>query len=165
MNYLNPIRAAALALVCAATLQAADGQYNPNKRDEEDVLKLGKQWREAIVRADVAALERIEADEFTFVDPMGTVLTKAQDIALFRDGQLKFDSLDASGIKARVYIGGVVVTGTLTIKGKHGDTDLSGQYRFTDVFEKKKAGWQAVSSQVTQVKEKEPATPVKPPTP
>ena len=154
-HYFNPVRFAALALACAASLHAADAKYDPTKRDEEEVLKLEKQLREAIVRADVAALERIEADEYTIVDPMGVVSTKAQDIAHYRDGHLKFESLEASGIKARVFIGGAVVTGTLTAKGKFDDTDLSGKYRFTDVFEKKKGGWQAVSTQITLVKEKE----------
>ena len=51
----------------------------------------------------------------------------------------------------KVYIGGVIVTGKSAVKGKFKDQDISGDYRFVDIYERKPAGWQVVYSQLTKV--------------
>ena len=139
----------AAAALCGSTLRAAD--FSVTARDEKDVLKLEQEWSAALVKRDVAAIEKIEADDFTLVDPMGNVSTKAQDLANYRDGTIQFESLNSDNLKVRVYGGGAIVTGHLVVKGKYKDTDISGDYLFTDLFERRKNGWQAVYGQLTKV--------------
>lgn len=140
---------AAAAGLCA--LQAADYKGAHAERDEKDVLQLEAQWTKAIQSKDTAALERLLASDYTMVDASGKTLTKGQEIANYRNGALKLDSFATSGQKVIIYIGGAVVTGTATIKGKHGKEDISGEYRFVDVLERRKSGWEAVYSQLTKV--------------
>lgn len=132
-------------------LHAADYKGAHAERDEKDILQLESQWSRAMQSGDTATLNGILADEYMMVDASGKTFSKAQELALYRSGDLKFDSVSVSGQKVTIYIGGATVTGTANIKGKHKKEDISGEYRFVDVLERRKAGWQAVYSQVTKV--------------
>jgi ketosteroid isomerase-like protein len=59
-------------------------------------------------------------------------------------------------MKVRVYGDVAVVTGRNTIKGVWEDIkrDISGPYRFTDVFVRRNGSWQCVTSQSSRVTEK-----------
>jgi ketosteroid isomerase-like protein len=54
-------------------------------------------------------------------------------------------------MKARIYGEVVVITGQSTIRAKAGGQEESGEYRFTDVWERRGNLWQAIASQVTRV--------------
>lgn len=132
-------------------LQAADYTGPHAERDRKDILELQKQWVQAVQTADTATLERLLADDYTVVDSTGKTMTKAQEIAMYRSGDLKFDSVSTGDQQIKIYIGGAVVTGTTTVKGKHKKEDISGEYRFVDLLERRKSGWQVVFSQITKV--------------
>ena len=120
-------------------------------RDEADILQLEADWAKAIQARDTTVMERLLAPEYIGVDPAGAATSKAQEIAMFRNGDLKIDSIVAGEQKVKVYIGGVIVTGKSNVKGKFKDQDISGDYRFVDIYERKPAGWQVVYSQLTKV--------------
>jgi hypothetical protein len=65
---------------------------------------------------------------------------------------LKFDSFATSDIRSRIFQGGAVLTGRLSAKGKYKDQDLTGDYRFIDVFEFRNGGWKAVYTQLSKLK-------------
>jgi ketosteroid isomerase-like protein len=132
-------------------VQAADYKGSHAERDEKDILQLEAQWTRAIQSGDTATLESLLASDYVMVDPGGKTVSKAQEIAKYRSGELKFSSFATSGQKVIIYIGGAVVTGTARVKGKQGKEDISGDYRFVDVLERRKEGWQAVYSQLTKV--------------
>jgi len=54
-------------------------------------------------------------------------------------------------MKARIYGEVVVITGQSTIRAKAGGQEESGEYRFTDGWERRGNLWQAIASQVTRV--------------
>ena len=144
----------ALAALIAGSLaaDAADYKNIQIQKDEKDVLQLESQWTKALLSRDTAALERILAPDYTMVDPAGKAFTKAQEIATYSSGDLKFDSLQASDKKVRIYQGGAVVTGKIAVKGKYKDEDISGDYLFVDVYEAKRSGgWHVAYSQLTAV--------------
>jgi hypothetical protein len=148
-------RAGFLLLAAAAAglfvLQAADYKGPHAERDQKDILDLESQWTQAIKSGDTAVLDRLLAPEYTMVDASGKTLNKAQEIATYQRGDVKFDSISTSGQTVAIYIGGATVTGTASIKGKHKKEDISGEYRFIDILERRKSGWQAVYSQITKV--------------
>ncbi|HZO86283.1 MAG TPA: nuclear transport factor 2 family protein [Verrucomicrobiae bacterium] len=146
--------------LCAAILAGAClvHAYDPKApkdaytaRDEADILQLEAEWAKALQTRDTAVMERLLAPEYVGVDPAGVAMSKAQEIAMFQRGDLKFESIATGGQKVKVYIGGVIVTGTSSVKGKFKDQDISGEYRFIDIFERKPSGWQVVYSQLTKV--------------
>lgn len=155
-------------LAGACLLQAAQPKDAYTARDEADVLQLEAQWVKALQTRDTATMERLLAPDYIGVDPSGAAMNKAQEIAMYRGGDLKFDSISTGEQKVKVYIGGVIVTGKSTVKGKFKDQDISGDYRFIDVFERRPSGWQVIYSQITKVeteqdKKKEASTPAEAP--
>jgi ketosteroid isomerase-like protein len=54
-------------------------------------------------------------------------------------------------LKVKVYGDTAIVSGQTTDKGKYKGQDISGTYRFTDVFVKRDGKWMAVSTHVTPV--------------
>ena len=127
---------------------------------EAEVLKLDREWANIIKTRDVAAIRRIEADDITLIFPDGTVGTKADDIRDIEAGNVSVESFEIIESKVKVLdADAAVVTGHSMIKkGKYkrpdGKTiDISGEYRFTDVFARRDGNWQVVASQATKILE------------
>ena len=141
------ILAAALALALnVSTVQAKD------KTDDISAIKqLEQQWLEAYIKADTAALEKIEADDFVLNGPLGAAQTKAEDIQSIKSGSVKFTDMKFDEIKIRTYGKTAIATGLASIKGTADGKDISGKYRFTDVFVRKNKEWTAVLTQLTPV--------------
>ena len=61
------------ALVIAVGVQAQTPARTRSGSVEQELLKLEKEWGDALVKPDLAFLDRIQADDFTFTDPEGFV--------------------------------------------------------------------------------------------
>jgi ketosteroid isomerase-like protein len=136
---------------------------------EAEVLKLDREWANIIMTRDVAAIRRIEADDITLIFPDGNVGTKADDIRDIEAGNISAESFEILESKVKVLdADAAVVTGRSVIKkGKYkrpdGKTiDISGEYRFTDVFARRGGNWQVVASQATKILEPTPPPPPSP---
>ena len=124
--------------------------------DAESELKaLEQQWSDAYVKGDTSVLKAIEADGYKLVDPSGIVATKARDIKELGDKKFVVRSSVSNEINVRMLGENFAyVTGLQTLKGTYKGENISGQYRFLDVFEKKDNKWQALASQITKVEKK-----------
>ncbi|HSE32007.1 MAG TPA: nuclear transport factor 2 family protein [Pyrinomonadaceae bacterium] len=125
---------------------------------EAEVLKLDKEWANTIKTHDLEAVRRIEADDVQLTYPDGTTGTKADEIRDTEAGNLTADSFEILEAKVTVLSPeSAVVTGRSVIKngkykrGDGGPIDISGEYRFTDVFAKRNGTWQVVVSQATRI--------------
>ena len=125
---------------------------------EAEVLRLDKEWANVIKTRDLDALRKIEADDIVLTYPDGTTGTKADEIRDAESGNVTVETFEVMEAKATV-LGpeAAVVTGRSMIKnGKYKPTngkliDISGEYRFTDVFAKRNGTWQVVISQATRI--------------
>ncbi|HYE66083.1 MAG TPA: nuclear transport factor 2 family protein [Pyrinomonadaceae bacterium] len=121
--------------------------------DEETVLaqllEVERQWTEANLSADKAALDRILADEYKGTAENGQVFNKAQEIArVAPDPDVKSWSID--GAKLSSLSGDTaVLNGFLTLRYRNGASD---RYRFIDTFVKRDGRWQATASKASLVK-------------
>src|SRR5690242_7561831 len=138
-----PVILAAAALWVSTAVGQQKMDYNSFGKDQQDVQKLEAQWADALLNGRAAVLQEILADNYAAVDPSGKTVPKATEVATVQSGQLKLNSLTVSGVALKVYVGAAVVTGTLNIKGKVGTTDVSGEYRYTDIFETQNNSWKA----------------------
>jgi uncharacterized protein (TIGR02246 family) len=118
---------------------------------EQEVTQLTDQYIAALKSKDTGALERIWADDLTFINLRGDVQTKAQRLADIQSGANRFDSLETTDRTVRVYGDTAVMTSLTTMKGQYGGQEASGQYRVTNVFAKRGGGWQIVSLQMTPI--------------
>ena len=121
-------------------------------RDDQELRKIERQWTEAMEREDATRLEKILGDEYTMIDSVGVAANRAEVLDRLRSGALKFDSFATSDIKSRIFQGGAVLTGRLIAKGKYKEQDITGDYRFVDVFEYRNGAWKAVYTQLSKLK-------------
>jgi hypothetical protein len=113
------------------------------------ILELEKESKDAALRRDVAFAERVLAEDYVGIGPLGDVVTKADTVAARRGTQLQYESIEYSETVVRIYGNTAVVTSRADVKGKDLGQDFSGPYRFTRVWVKREGQWQTVSYQAT----------------
>ena len=124
-----------------------------SSRVEQAIQQRLNELNTALASNDSAALDRIYADDYTLVSPSGAVTTKAQRLAAFKSGELKYESISVDEVNIRSYGDTAVVTDRATVKLQDKGKDLSGQYRVTLTFVKMKGAWQLVAAQNTRITE------------
>ena len=146
--FVSLISLAATPFGLAQTPAAAD-----NKTAEQEVKQMIEQYRTALTKKDTAALERIWADDYTFINASGTVVTKAERLANLKSGATSLDTIVTDpDMKIRVYGGDVAVAiNRVTLKGQYSGKATSGQFQASIVWAKTPSGWQLVCNQITPI--------------
>jgi ketosteroid isomerase-like protein len=119
--------------------------------DEEQLMKLETDRAAAVVKGDVATLEKQTSDDYSLINMNGQMSGKAQMVTAFKTGQTKLTSDELSDMKVRVYGSTAVITGKADVKGTLMGKDATGQIMFTRVYVKKNGQWQSVAFQQTRV--------------
>jgi ketosteroid isomerase-like protein len=124
-----------------------------NKTTEQEVRAAIEQYRTALMKRDTAALEKIWADDYTFINASGAVLTKAERLANAKSGATNLGTIEMDpNMKVRVYGGDVAIAiNQVTLKGQYSGKATSGQFQSSIVFAKTPSGWQLVCNQITPV--------------
>src|SRR4029077_13811827 len=118
---------------------------------EQTIRKLDNERIQAQIHADMAALERIYADDFIGVGPSGTVRTKPQVISDFTSGDLRFQSITTDGVRVRVYGNAAVETGLSTMNGKDKGNAVPHERLFTRVGIKQQGRWRLVANHYSSI--------------
>jgi ketosteroid isomerase-like protein len=118
-----------------------------------EVSETIRKYDDALRRADVAAVERFWATEYTFINPRGERLTRADRIANVRSGQTALDSLVHVPQEEHIKVYGdvAVYTTLLSIKGRYSGQAEKGAYRGLVVWVRRDGRWQQVASQLSPV--------------
>ena len=146
------VAAAGLVFAQAAdTKKPSTGTRTPAQDTEATLMKMERDATAALMKRDVAGFAGIFADDATVTGPDGAVLTKAQLLADVKSGALTIESTEISDLKVRVFGETAVVSYATTDKGKYKDRDISGRYRWTDVFVRRGGKWQIVAGQGTPI--------------
>ena len=145
----------AVALLSAAFAQSPTPQTSGNGNSEKEVREAIEKYKAALLRRDVAALEKIWADDYVFVNASGEVVTKEQRLANLKSGATALDSIsEDENVTIRIHENSAVKTSRITIKGQYSGQAASGQYRSTVVWVKGPSGWQLVANQLTALPSK-----------
>jgi ketosteroid isomerase-like protein len=138
--------------------------WNSNKPPEEMVApivsvdvftRLENEWNNATFKKDAKALDLLYAKEYTYTDLTGKVYDKQQDISEVTSGNYKSETPSVlSDIKVNSYGNVAVVKGLNTSKAILNGKDISGTYRFVDVFVMRDGRWQCVSTQSSRLPKK-----------
>ena len=126
---------------------------------EAEILKLEREWMDAPKTKNGEAVRRVVADDAVLVYPDGTVATKADEVRTVEAGDVTSDSFEMLEPKVTVIdADAAFIAGRSTIKnGKYKDPntkktiDISGEYRFLDVYAKRAGRWQVIASQATKI--------------
>lgn len=126
---------------------------------EAELLKLEREWMDAPKTKNAEAVRRVVADDAVLVYPDGTVATKADEVRTVEAGDVTSDSFEMLESKVTVIdADAAFIAGRSSIKnGKYKDPntkktiDISGEYRFLDLYAKRDGRWQVIASQATKI--------------
>jgi len=119
-----------------------------------EIDQLEDAWREAVMKANSAEMEKLLADDYLAITASGTLQTKEQALASLRAGRTRFTTLDISDRKVRFYGTTALVTSQADVQGTTSEGELSGSYRYTRVYVRDAQGtWKIVSFEASKIRE------------
>jgi len=117
-------------------------QGNPAAIKElRDLVRL---WDEASVKGDAVTLDRLLADEFSFVG--GVRKAGYLDSVRSKSPETYVESAVSDNLQVQVYGDTAVVTGVDTVKGKNRKQAYENTYLYIDVWVKRAGRWQCVKA-------------------
>lgn len=123
----------------------------PSQAIQQEVLKAEAARDEAMQKADMAVLDRIYADNVVIVNTRGVHLTKAQRLADFQSGDLKFLSFDQEDYSFHIYGDTVVLNGRAnSVVQFHGKINRVPR-KFTLTYVKLNGEWRLVAQSETLI--------------
>jgi ketosteroid isomerase-like protein len=146
-----------IVLACATSLftpaQATKEKATGDVSSEQLIVRLESEGREATLKNDIEANDRLLADDWMNINVDGSITTKAKLLELLKARSFKIMSIDNDEVMVRVYGDAAVVTGRSTTKrAGQGDEIVTRQVRFTRVYAKRLGRWQVVSAHNTLLK-------------
>ena len=144
--------------LAAATSAPAKEAFDPAAIQAE-LVKLEREWAAATKNHEAEVVRRIVADDAVMVYPDGMAGTKADEVRSIESGAITADGWEMVDPKVTVLdADAAFVTGrSIITNGKYKDPnekkpiDISGEYRFLDVYARRDGKWQAVASQATKI--------------
>jgi ketosteroid isomerase-like protein len=118
---------------------------------EQALEKKAHEYAEALTKRDVKALDEIWSKDYTFVNPRGELLSKAQRIANIKSGTTEFQTMRPQ--KDRLHVQGnfAVEVGRIVVEGEYSGHESSGEYRYTTVWIKIQKRWRMLANQITLI--------------
>jgi len=118
-----------------------------------EIVSAEAELRAAQLGADVAALDRLIAEELLFTGPDGQLGTKAQDLEAHGSGIVRFRAHEPEELRVR-RVGDDVAIAALRARlaVEVGGTLFEGTYRYTRVWARERGGpWRVVGGHVAEV--------------
>jgi quercetin dioxygenase-like cupin family protein len=128
-------------------------------RDVDEIVRLLRQWTDAMTVGDAQALDQLLADNFTFVSPRGRLILRAMYVAnrdTSRGAVFATESARFDDVLVRFYDGFSVSTSRYTTTTQTNDAGFlrqqtSGEYTRTDTWIKVDGRWRALATQLTPI--------------
>jgi uncharacterized protein (TIGR02246 family) len=119
---------------------------------DADIAALEAELRAAQLGADVAALDRLIADDLLFTGPDGALATKADDLSAYREGVMRVLAHEPEELRVRRVGPDVAVVALRTqMAGSYAGTPFSGTARYTRVWAREEGRWRIVGGHVSVV--------------
>lgn len=101
---------------------------------QTQVIDAEERLRQAMLHADVGALDALIAPELLFTNHLGQLVSKADDLATHRSGVFRLETLTPSQQHIRLHSGGAVVSVLMHLVGSFHDTPIDFSLRYTRVW-------------------------------
>ena len=126
---------------------------------ETELIRIEREWANASKTHNAEAVKGFLADSAVMIYPDGTTATKADEIRSIESGGISADSIEMLDPKVTVidadsaFITGrsVIKNGKITLPNQKKPIDISGEYRFLDVYAKRDGKWQVMASQAVKI--------------
>ena len=107
---------------------------------------------QAMVAKDIETLNRIFADDWTSIGASGNVVTKEKVLSDFKSGVDRLESFELGAMDVQVKGNVAVVHGSVTEKRSRAGKDVSGEYVWMDLMEKRNGTWVVTRSAGAKVR-------------
>ncbi len=114
-----------------------------------EVMKAEKLRTDSMLTGDTEALDRLWHEDFLQISPQGLVRTKANRVQAFRSKSVVYSSIITGRSEVRIRGNMAIVIGSTDRKGREGQRDISGSFRFSRVWLKEDGRWQLMLHQLT----------------
>jgi uncharacterized protein (TIGR02246 family) len=142
------VRGGRLGWVLALSLAAAGASGADGPAAE--VAALERQWAQAQVKADVALLGRIYADDIVYVHSSGDVDTRARLLERVGGGSLRYQKLELVDPRVRVYGDAAVVNGAFDVVVQVDGQPVNHRVLYVHVYARQGGTWRMVAHQTTK---------------
>jgi len=116
------------------------------------VIAALKAYERAITAEDTVALKQIWTEDYTFVNPQGGLVTRADRLANIASGATTIvEGVNQREIVARVYGDNAVVTQLFTLRGTYSGVVTDREVRGSFMWLKRAGRWQLVFNEITPV--------------
>lgn len=111
------------------------------------IMALENKWDEAYLKAEIAALNSLLADDFIITVEDGSTYSKPGYIAHAGDANVKVEVAEITEVKVRMHGNTAVVTGAYHEKGTSKGKPYEYRDRYTDIWQSSSGGnWQLIAS-------------------
>jgi ketosteroid isomerase-like protein len=117
---------------------------------QEELLRLEREFAQAVVSNDATAVGRLLADDWIIVDPDGRIIDKSRFLEVIKSGALSHQKMESDDVRVRIYENTAIVTALTMSKGKFMGQDFTSVERATDIFVKQNDRWQCVFTHLTR---------------
>ena len=126
---------------------------------QAEIIKLEQDWANAVKTGDAETAGRVMADDVTIINPDGSASNKVAEVQAIQDKLVTIESWEIQEPKVTVLDAnnafvtgrGVIRNGKSRVPNSKQTIDISGEYRFLDVYARRNGKWQAVASQTTAI--------------
>jgi hypothetical protein len=135
-----------MALVAFAVLSTA-----VYADDADEIRRLDSEITVATWTGDAEWFEKNVADEYVLITPGGSRRTKADVIRELSTTGMKMEPYEPTEVEVRMYGEAAVVTGRMLQRFVLGGIHYANDFRYTDVYVKRKGKWLLVSAHLSSV--------------
>ena len=112
---------------------------------KEEILKISDEREEALAKGDIAALDRIDADDQVYTNWRGVTLTKAEHLADIKARNLTFQtSFKHNDVQVVIHGNTGIVSGLSKTSVVYKGSAPAGARKFVNVFVKENGRWLCV---------------------
>ena len=125
---------------------------DPGSAMEQEIRKIQQIHSElgvSMVQSDVAAIDRLLADDYRYTNDLGWSFNKEQTLTAYRTGQVRYDSVTAPDPKVEMNkdLTRAVVSGRAYTIGRLGKTRFNNSYLYQNIYEQRQDRWQLVRAE------------------
>jgi ketosteroid isomerase-like protein len=124
------------------------GDLPPND-DEKTVAALDAEYQAAVLAHDIAAMDRILADDFALVTGRGKIFTKEDLLNEARATDVIYEHQEDTNQAVRLWGDTAVVTALLWAKGADKGEPFDYKLWFSDTYTRMPSGWRYVFGQAS----------------
>ena len=146
------------ALLAASNCLCAGAEKHPkphkeNRRsDSHEIEAMEEQWRDAMLKNDVATIEKMTTDDFLSISSNGTLSDKQQYLHRISRHVNEFTNIELKVLKVRVQAGSAIATSQTHVIGTLEGRPVDGIFRYTKVYTRATGGqWRVANFEVTRV--------------